>query len=283
MTDQDFTSIMHYLDLLYKFWPVFCIFSVVCLVVSRTYSLFFLFHQVFNILGLEGKYSNSEDQKSTDELLDLNKLNLKTGFRLKTVKAKKALHQWMELKDLELSELIKCGWFFNANQRNLKTPGKFKSLFLYSTLFLTAILFLSTSKLVSDPERALLKVNATGTWFWVGDYEAVSFRYDFLEWLRGDAWKLQQGDCRYEPDAKPLESSWDKDTICVLVLGMKDEYVKGAISSQRSLAAFFGIIGFLFIVFLFVVLYWHDSASKINALLENKLSTTKRISFEKYF
>jgi len=105
LTDEKYTSLMHLLDILSKAWPIACGFFVVVAVYSRTRSFFFIFHQILKWLGLEGKYTNAQDQTFADDYLDLNKFNLKTGFRLDTVGAKSRLHIWMLEHQLEFTEL----------------------------------------------------------------------------------------------------------------------------------------------------------------------------------
>ncbi|MEB0009126.1 DUF6216 family protein [Pseudomonas sp. RTB3] len=264
MTEQTFTSVMHFLDVLYKLWPIACSVFVFCLVVWRTRSFFFLFHQIFNLLGLEGKYNNAEDQKATDDYLDLNKFNLKTGFRLQSVKAKTELHTWMQTHKLELIELRNAGWYFKANSLSFDLPGKLRLCSVRVVFILLGTFFVLTAKLVENPDRALLKVTATDTWFWVGGNEAVSVRYDFPDWLRGEAWKLQQGDCRYEEDERPLRNSWDKDVMCHLVLGFREQYITDAIASQQRMGGVLGLLGIAFFALLGIFSYWQSKAVQIH-------------------
>lgn len=236
LNEQTFTNVMHLLDVLYKLWPIVCGVLAVGIIWWRTRSLFFLFHQILKWLGLEGKYSNPDDQKVADDYLDLNKFNLKTGFQLKSVKAKTSLHTWMRDHDLEFAVLRRAGWYFKANQLNFEIPGKWQTFFCRLVIILAGAAFIAGGQIVQRSDYALLKVNATGTWFWVGNNEAYSFRFDFPEWLRGDPWRIQQGDCRYVEDPTPVKDAWDKDVICRLVLGMNDGYIAEAIASQTNAA-----------------------------------------------
>lgn len=250
MTEQNFTTVMHLLDVLYKLWPILCGAVVVGVVWWRTRSLFFLFHQVLKWLGLEGKYSNADDQRVADEYLDLNKFNLKTGFHLRSVKAKAALHGWMREHNLEFAVLRQAGRYFNANLLKFELPEKWQTYTLRVVVIAMGMAFFSGGLLVHRNDSALLKVNATGTWFWVGKNEAYSVRFEFPEWLRGDAWRLQQGDCRYLEEPAPALDMWDKDVICRLVLGLNEGFIADAIESQTDSAwvlALFGVGCFCFI------------------------------------
>ncbi len=99
------------------------------------------------------------------------------------------------------------------------------------------------SQFILNSNYALLKVTATGTWFWVGDNEATSLRFDYPSPLRGDPWRIQQGDCRYTDDASPLKSTWDKSVICHLVLGFHDSFIKEAAESQQQTSVILIIAG----------------------------------------
>lgn len=203
MTDQTFTSVMHILDVLYKLWPIACGMLVIGAVFWRTRSFFFLFHQILKWLGLEGKYTNTDDLKVADEYRDLNKFNLKTGFRLKSVKAKTQLHAWLKENDLEFAEVRHAGWYFKANKLIFEIPSRMQ-IWVSRTLFLAlGCVFVATGSILQNPNQALLTVKATDTWFWVGNNEATSLRFDLPGILRGNAWKIQQHDCRYGDDSWP--------------------------------------------------------------------------------
>lgn len=267
MTEQTFTSVMHFLDLLYKLWPIVAGVVVVGIVWYRTRSLFFLFHQILKWLGLEGKYTNADDQKVADEYLDLNKFNLKTGFHLKSVKAKIALHSWMREQDLEFAELRRAGRYFKANKLKFETPAKWETNFCRAVIFAMGLAFIGGGQLVERSDYALLRVTATGTWFWVGNNEAYSFRFDFPEWLRGDPWRLQQGDCRYVEDPAPVQNIWDKDVICRLVLGMNDSFIAEAITSQTNSAWVLRFFGAACLGAVGLFAYWLARAKELQAAL----------------
>lgn len=278
LTEQTFASVMQYLDMLYKLWPLVVGASVVGIVWWRTRSLFFIFHQILKWLGLEGKYTNADDQKLADDYLDLNKFNLKTGFHLRSVKAKTALHGWMREHDLEFAVLRRAGWFFKANELKIDTPKKWQTILSFVLIILLGLAFFAGGQFVQGDGYALLKVNATGTWFWVGDNEAYSVRFDFPEWLRGDHWRLQQGDCRYVDDPAPVLKIWDKDVICRLVLGMNDGFISDAIASQTRagwILKFFGAVSFLIMGFLAL---WLGRARQLQAMLEAKPAGTSSTS-----
>ncbi|MBS7413621.1 DUF6216 family protein [Pseudomonas syringae] len=263
MTDQTFTSLMHILDVLYKLWPIACGLIIIGVVFWRTRSFFFLFHQIFKWLGLEGKYTTSDDQKVADEYLDLNKFNLKTGFRLKSVKAKARLHEWLGENDLEFAEIRHAGWYFKANKLTFEIPSNAQKWFSRSVFLALGFTFFALGSFVQNPNQALLSVRATGTWFWVGDNEATSLRFDFPRIFRGDAWKIHQHDCRYTDDATPIDNIWDKDVMCRLVLGFSDDYIAEAITTQRTSGVVLALMGLIIFLLLALFMFWHQTAVKL--------------------
>ncbi|XVN20035.1 DUF6216 family protein [Pseudomonas corrugata] len=236
MTEQTFTAVMHVLDVLYKLWPIACGIFVVGAVWWRTRSLFFIVHQLLKWLGLEGKYTNVDDQKVADDYLDLNKFNLKTGFHLRSVKAKVKLHGWMREHNLEFAELRRAGWYFKANQLSFDIPGLWRICLVRGAYISMGVLLLTVGQFVDKTDFALLRINATGTWFWAGNNQAYSPTFDLPHILRGDTWRLQQADCRYADDPDVSLDTWDKDAICNLVLGLNDEFVAESIDSQIKTA-----------------------------------------------
>lgn len=278
LTEQTFTSVMHFLDVLYKLWPIVAGIVVVGIVWWRTRSPFFIFHQFLKWLGLEGRYSNPDDQKVADDYLDLNKFNLKTGFQLRSVAAKTRLHAWMREHDLEFAVLRRAGWYFKANRLRFQIP-KTKYIVIFRAVVISmGAAFVLGGQLIERSDYALLKVNATGTWFWVGNNEAYSLRFDFPELLRGDPWWLQQGDCRYDEDPTPVNDIWEKDVICRLVLGMNDAYISEAIASQTSSAWVLKLLGAACFCVMGVFASWLTRAKELQADLDAKTSISSPAS-----
>lgn len=262
---------MHVLDVMYKLWPIACGVFVIGAVYWRTHTFFFVFHQILKWLGLEGKYTNPDDQKFADDYLDLNKFNLKTGFRLESAKAKALLHGWIRIHNLEFAELRRAGWYFKANKLSFDLPGRIRIWWTRGGFFVLGVFFVATANLIDNPNYALLSVTATGTWFWAGHNEAFSVRFDYPYLLRGDAWKIQQGDCRYTDNPDPVENAWDKDVMCRLVLGFNEDSIVEAIGSQRRSAfvlLFSGIISFAW--FLQLTSWQHRAAQLHKRLLPSK-------------
>lgn len=278
LTEQTFTLVMHFLDVLYKLWPIVVGVAVVAIVWYRTRSLFFLFHQILKWLGLEGKYTNAEDQEFADVYLDLNKFNLKTGFHLKSAKAKTALHVWAREHDLEFADLKRAGWFFKANQLKFDTPNIWQASTRFVLMAALALAFLTGSQFVDGDDYVLLKVKATDTWFWVGNNEAYSPRFNFPDWVRGEPWRLQQGDCRYVEDSIPMHDIWDKDVICRLLLGLNDGFISDATASQEKAAWVLRVFGAGCLVFLIFDIFWLAGAKALQATLMAKASSADIIS-----
>lgn len=262
---------MHLLDVLSKLWPIACGLFVIIAVYWRTRSFFFIFHQILKWLGLEGKYTNPDDQKFADDYLDLNKFNLKTGFRLETLGAKSRLHAWMREHQMEFRELQGAGWYFHANKLSFDLPGRLRVWFTRGSFLAFGLFLIATSQFILNSNNALLKVNATGTWFWVGNNEATSVRFDYPSLLRGDAWKIQQGDCRYMDDAMPIKSTWDKNVICHLVLGFDEAYINEAVDSQQQSSVILALAGAISIVCFLITTFWQRRALD----LHNRLRTER--------
>lgn len=191
---------MHFLDVLYRLWPIVVGMVVVGIVLWRTRSPFFIFHQFLKWLALEGKYSNP-DQKVAYDYLDLNKFNLKTGFQLRSAAAKTRLQAWMREHDFVLR---RAGWYFKANRLRFQIPQTKYIVICRAVVISMGAAFVVGGQFVETSDCAPLKFNATGTWVWDGNNEAYSLRFDFPKLLGGDPWWLQQRDCRYEKDPTPL-------------------------------------------------------------------------------
>lgn len=265
--EKSITSAMLVLDFLYKLWPAFLAVFVVALIYWRTRSFFFLFYRIFKLLGLEGDYANKDDERATKEYLDLNKFNLKTGLRLNTVKAKSRLHEWMAQHDLELAELRHAGWIFNANKLVFEIPSLLKLWFWSLFLVGVAVVFIFLAAFFSDPSHALLRINATGTLFWVGNDEAFSTRYNLPGPLQGERWKLDRYSCKYVNEPYPFNDTWDKNVICGLILGLHDRFVSESIDSQRNAGIFLLVFGLILILCVAVYAYWYNSSVALQSQL----------------
>lgn len=271
IVEQMVTSAMPFLDFLHKVWPIISAVLIAVVIYSRTKSLYFLFYRVFSLLGLEGKYSNPDDQKASDELLDLNRFNLKTGLRLESVRAKSNLHEWMRSNDVELSELRLAGSYFKANELRFDINQSLAMRTARVIAPIVGLLFLVCAQLLITPDKALLKVTATGTWFWAGQhYEANSFSYDAWELFRDKEWKIKPYHCKYVDGAGPAGSSWDKNVICTVVLGFYGDYVAETIRSQKNLGGVLAILGFIILVFWALRTKWQNHAVKLNKRLSIK-------------
>jgi len=269
---------MHVLDVLYKLWPIACGVLVVGAVWWRTRSLFFMVHQLLKWLGLEGKYTNADDQKVADDYLDLNKFNLKTGFHLRSVKAKVKLHGWMREHNLEFAELRRAGWYFKANQLSFDIPGLWRICLVRGAYISMGILLLTVGQFVDKTDFALLRINATGTWFWAGNNQAYSPTFDLPHILRGDTWRLQQADCRYADDPSVSLDIWDKDAICNLVLGLNDEFIAESIDSQIKTARILKIGSCACFVLLGIFAFWLERAKELHAQLGAELSRKEALA-----
>jgi len=213
----------------------------------------------------------------------LNKFNLKTGFRLKSVKAKTQLHGWLNENDLEFAEVRHAGWYFKANKLIFEIPSRLQ-IWVSRALFLAlGCVFIATGSILQNPNQALLTVTATDTWFWVGNNEATSLRFDLPGILRGNAWQIQQHDCRYGDDPVPLDSSWDKDVICRLVLGFNDSYIADAIETQKTSGLALVFMGSLSFVLVAVFTFWQLTAVKLQRRITGKdLSTPASPAYDSW-
>lgn len=275
--EKSITSAMLVLDFLYKLWPAFLAIFVVALIYWRTRSFSFLFYRIFKLLGLEGDYSNKDDERSTKEYLDLNKFNLKTGLRLKTVKAKGRLHEWMSHHDVELAELRHAGWIFKANKLVFEIPSVLKLWICSALVVCTAVIFIFLAAFFSDSSHSLLRVNATGTLFWVGNNEAFSLRYNLPGPVQGDRWKIDQYSCRYKDEPYPFEDSWDKNVICGLVLGLHDKFVSESIDSQRNAGVFLFVVGLILFLGVAIYAYWYNSSVALRLQMQEKESCKNHV------
>jgi hypothetical protein len=85
-------------------------------------------------LGVDNKFSDKEDQRAWDLYEGLNKFNLKTGFRLQSVRSKRNLHDWMRLHNFEISELREAGRYFRANSLSFDIPNRSRRFGIRSLL-----------------------------------------------------------------------------------------------------------------------------------------------------
>lgn len=261
---------MHVLDVLYRLWPIVCGAFVIGVVWWRTRSFFFMVHQLLKWLGLEGKYTNADDQKVADDYLDLNKFNLKTGFHLRSVKAKAQLHGWMRKHNVEFAELRRAGWYFKANQLSFDIPSLWRVCLVRGAWFAMGVLLLAVGQFVDRSDFALLRINATGTWFWVGNNEAYSSTVGLHPVLQGNTWRLQQADCIQIHAPEISLDIGEKDAICKFVLGLNDEFIAESIDSQIKDALILKIGSGASFVILGILLFWLQEATKLQIQLSTE-------------
>jgi hypothetical protein len=232
----NYTSLMQSLDFLYKIWPIFAAIAVICFVYWRTGSMVFVFHRVFQLLGVDNKFSDKEDQRAWDLYEGLNKFNLKTGFRLQSVRSKRNLHDWMRLHNFEISEQRESGRYFRANSLSFDIPNRSRRFGIRSLFFTLIFIFAFVATELNSINCALLQVRATGTWFWVGGGEAFNFQSKLPGALKDDVWKIDQEYCRYPQPEHLSIDSWDEVVVCSLVLGFQEDYIRETVASQKRLA-----------------------------------------------
>lgn len=252
MDDTKLTSFIHILDIIYKAIPIFIGVAILVFVYVRTGSIFLIFHKILQLIGLDGKYSDPVDQKMADEYLDLNKFNFKTGLRLKTVKAKKKLHIWMRQNDIEYAELLKLKPWLNANDLRLEIPTAKFSVLIKLLVAIAIFILMGLGSSLLNTKEALFQVKATETWFWINENVATSFGYDLIPSFSSSQWKMNETHCKYDDSNYPVGNSWDKSTICQLVLGMHDDAIDKARASQHKTGLTFLVMGSGWLVFLII-------------------------------
>jgi hypothetical protein len=262
---------MQSIDFLYKIWPIFAGVAIICFVYLRTGSLLFVFYRIFQLLGVDNKFSDKDDQRAWDLYEGLNKFNLKTGFGLKSVRSKRNLHDWMRLHSFEIAELREAGSYFKANSLSFDIPDRSRRFVARGAFLLVIFASISIASGFSNVNYALLQVKATGTWFWVGEVEAVSFQGVLPDTLKGDTWKIDQEGCRYSKIQKVSIDSWDEGVVCSLILGLQQDYISETVDSQKRLAA--GLL--LFAMALIIKLGFLIKAEQKAKALNGKLTPSK--------
>lgn len=270
MPDQKyFSSLSAAADLIERFGPLFGFLILAGFVLFRTRSLFFVFYRIQSLIGGAQAFHDERVQRHWKSFEDMQRLNLWFGLNLTSSRAMHQLFAWLDRHNVSVGEIAKSVPYFDPNtlQFSFPKPWVVKVGLAWRSIF-ASIAFLIAGAF-GGSDYALLYVKKTHTLFWVGSGQAYSAGYPISSLLvNGGGWHVRGDHCLFTDTPEPLREEWDKQVICHLVLGNRDDYIQEAMQSQRWASAIF------FVLFLFIAI----PPLRLAAKRQQALSVQKRIS-----
>lgn len=166
------------------------------------------------------------------------RLRFETGATIRTLEHAKRLIDWSQQHDESLADAAACGPCFNFETPGLNeklVPSKAKMLSAFTIAFFLILITLGAG-IATIPERALLRLNATGTWFLADQSSYKPFR-------SAPGFKLDQCNADYNSIAE--KGGFTRTEITLLCDAYKSEkrekhieYLDRAIAEQRKALAF---------------------------------------------
>ncbi|MDD1965910.1 DUF6216 family protein [Pseudomonas putida] len=250
MPDQKYLSLLSAAaDLFERFAPLLGFAALVVFVLLRTRSLFFVFYRIQSLIGGAQAFHDERVQRHWKSFEDMQRLNLWFGLNLTSSRAMHQLFAWMDRHNLSVGEISRSMTFFDANRLEFIFP---KNWYLKLDLIWrsSALVILGFGAIMfSWSDYALLYVKKTHTLFWVAGGHAYSAGYPISSYfVDGGSWHLRDDYCLFTNAIAPLAEEWDKQVICHLVLGNREDYVQDAIQNQHWLGWFLAVL-FLYVSF----------------------------------
>lgn len=251
------------LDLLVKVAELAGVAFVLWLAWWRTGSFHYLVHRLFQALGATKAFHSETAQRHWNDYEDLHQHNLWHGLRLSTSRDLKRFLAWLDTHDISIEEASRARWFFNANTQKFSQPSApIKLAASFSILAVVLICWFYGGALQTST-HALIKVKASGTWFWVNNDEA----YGFWGRIGYETWHLNNTTCLFADEPPEGLTGWDQDVICHLVLGNEPQYIDQAISSQQTVSYVALGVGTLLLAWLYALISSAASAKSLSRRL----------------
>lgn len=251
MVDQgSLNSAVQWVDFITKLAPFILGGVLVAFTWLRTQTVFFPLYRLYQLVGGRKSFHNARLERHWQAYEDLNNINLWFGLGLRSSRLMHEFLAWLERRKLTLEEVASCRPYFDANARELRIPSRRRRIFIGVFAMVWLIAFAVFGQAFAFHDKALIKVNKTGTWAWVESGEAYGVTYPVVKWFWPAAsWHLDNSQCLFEDRVAPLDDQWDKDVICQVVLGNNNDAVNDAVVLQhRIAAASYGLLMLLMVV-----------------------------------
>ena len=223
-------------DFIERFAPLACAFVIICFVVLRTRSFFFVVYRIQSLVGGAQAFHDERVQKHWKSFEDMHRANLWFGLKLNSSRAMHQLFAWMDRHNISVSEISRAVHFFDTNKLVFTFPKNWYLKLDLTSRCAMALILIFGAFVFTASDDALLYVKKTHTLFWAGSGHANSAGYPITSYFdSGNGWHLSDDYCLFTSSPAPLIEEWDKQVICHLVLGNRDDYIKGAVDTQRLL------------------------------------------------
>lgn len=204
-------------------------------VYKRTKSPHIILARLWLMLNGKKECNDPIIKKFLDEQSDLLQFRFITGIQAKTVAHVATIKTWCDRHGETITAVAACGQYFNINEsRPLaddKMPtNKLMAFFALIVTVLTVAAMLALTGVVYD--RALLRMNATGTWFGINDHSAKPI---------GSAPGFLLSECK-DVIAKGDHPGFKASDVAFICNWSQEQgtntYLAKTISGQRTLCAF---------------------------------------------
>jgi hypothetical protein len=267
MADQgSLNSAVQWVDFFTKVAPIALGAVLVAFTWLRKQTVFFPLYRLYQLVGGRKSFHNARLERHWQAYEDLNNINLWFGLGLRSSRLMHEFFAWLEQRKFTLEEVASCRPYFDANARELRIPSRRRRVSIGIFAFIWLIAFAVFGQAFAFQDKALIKVNKTGTWAWVESGEAYGVTYPVVKWFRpGASWHLDNSQCLFEDRAVPFDDQRDKDVICRVVLGNNNDALNDAVVLQhRIAAASYG----LFMLLMVVMVYHAQRIVNAKALAE---------------
>jgi hypothetical protein len=248
MPDQKYlSSLSAAADFFERFGPLMGFVLLIGFVLFRTRSLFFVFYRIQSLIGGAQAFHDERVQRHWKSFEDMHRLNLWFGLNLTSSRAMHQLFAWLDRHNVSVGEIARSLPYFNPNTLQFTFPKRWVVKLDLSWRAVVASVVFLIAGVFGATDYALLYVKKTHTLFWVGSGHAYSADYPISSLFEnGGSWHIRDDYCLFTDAPDPLHEEWDKQVICHLVLGNRDDYIQEAMQSQKWSSAVF------FVLFLFI-------------------------------
>lgn len=181
----------------------------------KTESLYILKNRVLELFSGKRDFSDPKLQAIIRQHAELHHFNWHLSLNIKSTRQMYRVIAWAKHHKLDLEALAKARPYLDVNTLKVNLWSRLTRNILISIFYVyCSVSLLAACCLLISPGIPL-KVNKTGTWLLAHQEKAHGIVFD---------WKLDKGRCLLDLTPAPLESAWDKQVICKLILNESPDY-----------------------------------------------------------
>jgi hypothetical protein len=228
MQDQKYlSSLSAVADFFERFGPLLGFLGLVIFVLIRTRSFFFVLYRIQSLVGGAQAFHDERVQRHWKSFEDMHRLNLWFGLNLRSSRAMHQLFAWLDRHNISVGEISRSVPYFDTNTLQFTFPKKWHLKLDLTWRSVSASVVFLVACVFGASDYALLYVKKTHTAFWVGSGQAYSAGYPISSrFAEGGGWHVRDDYCLFTDTSEPLQEDWDKQVICHLVLGNRDDYIQ---------------------------------------------------------